>query len=48
MSKSIIINESQLKSIVGNVAKSKTLNECTVAGVRLKDGIVLAKNRDRC
>ena len=23
------------------------LNECTVAGVRLNDGIVLAKNRDR-
>ena len=47
MSKSIIITESQLKNIIGDVATSDTLNECTVAGVRLKDGIVLAKNRDR-
>jgi hypothetical protein len=47
MSKSIVITESQLKNIIGDVASSDTLNECTVAGVRLKDGIVLAKNRDR-
>jgi hypothetical protein len=47
MYKSIIITESQLKSIIGDVTFNETLNECTVAGVRLDDGVVLAKNRDR-
>jgi hypothetical protein len=47
MNKSIIISESQLRNIVSNVTFKNLLNECTVAGVRLDDGIVLAKNRDR-
>jgi hypothetical protein len=47
MNKSVVITESQLKTLVGDVVTSKALNECTVAGVRLDDGIVLAKNRDR-
>jgi hypothetical protein len=47
MGKSIVITESQLKQIISNVVKPEPLNECTVAGVRLNDGVVLAKNRDR-
>ncbi len=30
-----------------NILKQSLLNECTIAGVRLSDGIILAKNRDR-
>ena len=47
MNKSIIITESQLKSIVSNYLEKETIHECTIAAVRLDDGIVLAKNRDR-
>ena len=47
MNKSILITELQLKCLVNDYTLQNTLNECTVAGVRLKDGIVLAKNRDR-
>ena len=47
MGKSIVLTESQLKTLIGDVVEKDTLNECTVAGVRLKDGIILAKNRDR-
>ena len=47
MGKSIILTESQLKNLVSDVVVKDSLNECTVAGVRLSDGIVLAKNRDR-
>ncbi len=47
MNKSIVITESQLKTIISDVKVKDSLNECTVAGVRLSDGIVLAKNRDR-
>ena len=42
-----MLTESQLKTLIGDVVEKDTLNECTVAGVRLKDGIILAKNRDR-
>jgi uncharacterized pyridoxamine 5'-phosphate oxidase family protein len=47
MNKSILITELQLKCLVSDYTLQNTLNECTVAGVRLNDGIVLAKNRDR-
>ena len=47
MGKSIIISESQLQSLIGDYIDNRKLNECTVAGVRLSDGIVLVKNRDR-
>jgi hypothetical protein len=48
MGKSIIITESQLTKIIADTVDLKdNLNECTIAGVRLSDGIVLAKNRDR-
>jgi hypothetical protein len=36
----------KLLKILKNINKER-LSECTVAGVRLSDGIVLAKNRDR-
>jgi hypothetical protein len=36
----------KLSQVLNNV-KSPLLKECTIAGVRLGDGIVLAKNRDR-
>ena len=39
-----IITEEQYNLIKKN---KLTLNECTIAAVRLEDGIVLAKNRDR-
>jgi hypothetical protein len=47
MSKKILISESQLKTLIDDVVMYNSLNECTVAGVRLDDGVVLAKNRDR-
>ena len=47
MSRSIIITESQLKLLIEDCVDKNTLNECTIAAVRLDDGIVLAKNRDR-
>ena len=42
----------KLEKVVKDYVKSlkkdlEPINECTVAGVRLSDGIVLAKNRDR-
>jgi hypothetical protein len=40
----IIITEEQYNLFKKN---KLTLNECTIAAVRLEDGIVLAKNRDR-
>jgi hypothetical protein len=40
----IIITESQLNFLEKNEIN---LNECTIAAVRLDDGIILAKNRDR-
>ena len=36
----------KLSQVLNNI-KSPLLKECTIAGVRLSDGIVLAKNRDR-
>lgn len=45
--KKIIINESQLKSIINDTVKNPILQECVVTGVRLGDGVILAKNRDR-
>lgn len=47
MSKKILISESQLKTLIDDVVMYNSLNECTVAGIRLDDGVVLAKNRDR-
>lgn len=48
MGKTIVLTEEQLKNLVGNVVTySNVISECTVAAVRLSDGIVLAKNRDR-
>lgn len=47
MKQDILITESQLKVLIGDSIKNNSLNECTVAGVRLDDGIVIAKNRDR-
>ena len=42
----IIITESQLLKLKEDI-NNNTINECVIAGVRLDDGIVLAKNRDR-
>jgi len=42
-----MILESQLQSLIGDYVEKRSVNECTVAGVRLDDGVVLAKNRDR-
>jgi hypothetical protein len=36
----------KLSQVLNNI-KSPLLKECTIAGVRLSDGVVLAKNRDR-
>jgi hypothetical protein len=36
-----------IKNILREHIELKTLVECTIAGVRIDDGIVLAKNRDR-
>ena len=36
----------KLSQVLNNI-KSSLLKECTIAGVRLSDGVVLAKNRDR-
>jgi hypothetical protein len=47
MSKKVLISESQLKTLIDDIVMYDSLNECTVAGVRLDDGVVLAKNRDR-
>jgi hypothetical protein len=36
-----------IKRILVEETETKLINECTIVGVRLEDGIVLAKNRDR-
>lgn len=48
MKNKIVITESQLKNLISNISNTKNIiEECTIAAVRLDDGIVLAKNRDR-
>ena len=42
----IIITESQLLNLQKDI-NNNTINECVIVGVRLEDGIVLGKNRDR-
>lgn len=36
-----------IKNVLKEYTEPKTLVECTIAGVKIDDGIVLAKNRDR-
>lgn len=42
----IVITESQLSKLQEDINKY-TINECVIAAVKLDDGVVLAKNRDR-
>ena len=39
--------QENIKQIIKEYLEPKILQECTIAGVRIDDGVVLAKNRDR-
>ena len=39
--------QESIRRVLKDYFESKRLDECTIVGVRLDDGIVLAKNRDR-
>ena len=39
--------QNNIRRILLEETESRVLNECVIAGVKLEDTIVLAKNRDR-